>query len=203
MAFFREKFSRLTNLWTVVSASISQYGTKRLAKDIEKESTVSHADVTAVLTALPTVMRRYLAEGHTVKLDGIGIFKVGFSSIGLDGIGSFTMSAQCTKTGVADVKKISANQITNVKVQFRPEMESTGRKGKRRNVLVAEDLEWTYLPATKKTTDGEESEGDPSTGSGTEEPNGGSGTGGDTPGGNGGNGGNGGGNGGNGGETED
>ena len=71
MAFFREKFSRLTNLWTVVSASISQYGTKRLAKDIEKESTVSHADVTAVLTALPTVMRRYLAEGHTVKLDRI------------------------------------------------------------------------------------------------------------------------------------
>lgn len=201
MAFFREKFSRLTNLWTVVSASISQYGTKRLAKDIEKESTVSHADVTAVLTALPTVMRRYLAEGHTVKLDGIG---------------TFFLTVQCTKTGVADVKKISANQITNVKVQFRPEMESTGRKGKRRNVLVAEDLEWTYLPATKKTTDGEESEGDPSTGSGTEEPNGGSstgseteepnggsGTGGDTPGGNGGNGGNGGGNGGNGGETED
>ena len=128
MSFFREKFSKLTNLWSVVSVSISQYSTKRLAKDIEKESTVSHADVTAVLTALPTVMKRYLAEGHTVKLDGIG---------------TFYLTVQCTKTGVADEKKISADQITNVKVQFRPEMESTGRKGKLRNALIAEDLEWT------------------------------------------------------------
>lgn len=39
----------------------------------------------------------------------------------------------------------------------RPEMESpaTGRKGKRKNTLVADDLSWTYLPATeKKTTEG-------------------------------------------------
>ena len=140
MAFFRERFSKLTNKWTVGSVSVSQYGTKRLAKDIEKESTVSYADVVAVLNALPTVMRRYLAEGHTVKLDSIG---------------TFFLSVQCTKTGVDDVKKISADQITNVKVQFRPEMESTGRKGKRRNTLVADDIEWTYLPAQPKATDGE------------------------------------------------
>ena len=179
MAFFREKFSKLTNLWSVVSVSISQYSTKRLAKDIEKESTVSHADVTAVLTALPTVMKRYLAEGHTVKLEGIG---------------TFYLTVQCTKTGVEDVKKISADQITNVKVQFRPEMASTGRKGKRRNTLVAEDLQWTYLPNTKQTAEGEEPSG--------EEPGntGGNTGGGDTPGGNGGNGGGGGG--GNGGDPE-
>ena len=139
MAFFRERFSKLTNKWTVGSVSISQYSTKRLAKDIEKESTVSYADVVAVLNALPTVMRRYLAEGHTVKLESIG---------------TFFLSVQCTKTGVDDVKKISADQITNVKVQFRPEMESAGRKGKRRNTLVADDLEWTYLPAQPKATDG-------------------------------------------------
>ncbi len=168
MAFFRERFSKLTHLWTVISVSVSQYSTKRLAKDIEKESTVSYADVLAVLGSLPTVMQRYLAEGHTVKLDGIG---------------TFYLAVQCTKTGVEDQKKISADQITNVKVQFRPEMVSTGRKDKRRNVLVAEDLQWTYLPNTKKTEEGEE-------------PGGNTG-GGDTPGGN-----TGGGNGGGGGETE-
>ena len=181
MAFFREKFSKLTHLWTVISVSVSQYSTKRLAKDIEKESTVSYADVLAVLGSLPTVMQRYLAEGHTVKLDGIG---------------TFYLAVQCTKTGVEDQKKISADQITNVKVQFRPEMVSTGRKGKRRNVLVAEDLQWTYLPNTKKTEEGEEPGGS-STGSGT--------GGGETPGGNGGNtggGGNNGGGGGGGGDPE-
>ena len=61
---------------------------------------------------------------------------------------------QCTKTGVEKKEDCSAEQITNVKVQFRPEMESpaTGRKGKRKNTLVADDLSWTYLPATEKKT---------------------------------------------------
>ena len=133
MAFYRERFSNLTNQWTVVSVNVSQYGTKRLAKDIEKECTVSHADVVAVLSALPSVMQRYLAEGHTVKLEGIG---------------TFFLMVQCNKTGVADRKDISPDQITNVKVQFLPELEFSGRKGKRRNVLVADDIEWTYLPDT-------------------------------------------------------
>jgi predicted histone-like DNA-binding protein len=137
MAFFRERFSKLTKLWTVSSVSISQYNSKRLAKDIEKESTVSYTDIMAVLTSLPTVMQRYLAEGHTVKLEGIGTFYI---------------SVQCSKTGVEKKELCSAEQITNVKVQFRPEMEtpSTGRKGKRKNTLVADDLSWTYLPATEK-----------------------------------------------------
>ena len=36
----------------------------------------------------------------------------------------------------------------------RSEMESpaTGRKGKRTNTLVADDLSWTHLPATEKKT---------------------------------------------------
>ena len=146
MAFFREKFSKLTGKWTVSSVSVSQYNSKRLAKDIEKESTVSYTDIMAVLTSLPTVMQRYLAEGHTVKLEGIG---------------TFYLTVQCTKTGVEKKEDCSAEQITNVKVQFRPEMESpaTGRKGKRKNTLVADDLQWTYLPATAKKPTEEGSEG--------------------------------------------
>lgn len=141
MAFFREKFSKLTGLWTVSSVSVSQYNSKRLAKDIEKESTVSYTDIMAVLTSLPSVMQRYLAEGHTVKLEGIG---------------TFYLTVQCTKTGVEKKEDCSQEQITNVKVQFRPEMEGTGRKGQRRNALVADDLTWTYLPATEKKPTTEE-----------------------------------------------
>ena len=142
MAFFRERFSKLTQKWTVSSVSISQYNSKRLAKDIEKEGPVSYTDIMAVLTALPTVMRRYLAEGHTVKLDGIG---------------TFFLAVQCTKTGVANKEDISAEKITNVKVQFRPEVEASGRKGKRHNTLVEDPMEWHYLAAEpKKPTDDSE-----------------------------------------------
>ena len=64
---------------------------------------MSYTDIMAALTSLPTVMQRYLAEGHMVKLEGIG---------------TFYLSVQCSKTGVEKKELCSAEQITNVKVQF-------------------------------------------------------------------------------------
>jgi hypothetical protein len=43
------------------------------------------------------------------------------------------------------------DQVTKIKVQFRPAMKSAvgAQKGKKINTLIADDIEWTYLPATK------------------------------------------------------
>ncbi len=139
MAFFGRKFTKLTEKWIPVSKSVSCYDAKRLAKDIEKESTVSETDVIAVLSAIPKVMTRYLAEGHSVKLDGIG---------------SFFLTFECKKTGVDTPEEVSMDQVTNVKVQFRPTMKAGvgSQKGKRINTLIADDIEWTYLPSAKGDT---------------------------------------------------
>ena len=136
MAFFGKKFIKVTEKWVPVVKSVSNYDAKRLAKDIEKESTVSQTDVMAVLNAIPNVMSRYLAEGHSVKLDGIG---------------SFHLTFECKKTGVDTPEEVSIDQVTNIKVQFRPTMKAGvgSQKGKRINTLVADDIEWTYLPGTK------------------------------------------------------
>ena len=147
MAFFGKQFVKLTGKWIPVSKSVSNYDAKRLAKDIEKESTVSQTDVMAVLTAIPAVMTRYLAEGHSVKLDGIG---------------SFHLSFECKKTGVDTPEEVSMDQVTNIKVQFRPAMKAGvgAQKGKRINTLIADDIEWTYLPGTDKDDDSAASEGE-------------------------------------------
>ena len=136
MAFYSKKFVKMTGKWAPVCKSVSNYDAKRLAKDIEKESTVSQADVMAVLNAIPNVMTRYLAEGHSVKLDGIG---------------SFFLTFECKKTGVDTPEEVSMDQVTNIKVQFRPTMKAGvgSQKGKRINTLIADDIEWTYLPGTK------------------------------------------------------
>ncbi len=136
MAFFGRKFIKLTGKWAPVTKTVSTYDAKRLAKDIEKESTVSQTDVMAVLNAIPNVMTRYLAEGHSVKLDGIG---------------SFFLTFECKKTGVDTPEEVSIDQVTNIKVQFRPAMKAGvgSQKNKRINTLVADDIEWTYLPGTK------------------------------------------------------
>ena len=47
MAFYSKKFVKLTEKWAPVAKSVSCYDAKRLAKDIEKESTVSQTDVMA------------------------------------------------------------------------------------------------------------------------------------------------------------
>ena len=142
MAFYSKKYVKLTEKWIPVSKTVSCYDAHRLAKDIEKESTVSQTDVMAVLNAIPTVMTRYLAEGHSVKLDGIG---------------SFFLTFECKKTGVDTPEEVSMDQVTNIKVQFRPAMKGGSMKGKFNNTLIADDIEWTYLPSTKG--DVEENEG--------------------------------------------
>ena len=147
MAFYSKKYVKLTEKWIPVSKTVSCYDAHRLAKDIEKESTVSQTDVMAVLNAIPTVMTRYLAEGHSVKLDGIG---------------SFFLTFECKKTGVDTPEEVSMDQVTNIKVQFRPAMKGGSTKGKFNNTLIADDIEWTYLPSTKNDAedgDVEEDEG--------------------------------------------
>ena len=151
MAFFTKQFVKLTGKWIPRPKTVSCYDAKRLAKDIEKESTVSETDVIAVLNAIPKVMTRYLAEGHSVKLDGIG---------------SFYLNFECKKTGVDTPEKVSMDQVTNVKVQFRPAMKGNGKNGKRTNTLIADDIEWTYLPSSKADTADDEAADDNANGGG-------------------------------------
>ena len=113
--------------------------TRKLAEHIEKESTVSVADVMAVLYALPHVQRDAMANGYSAKLDGIG---------------SFALTVQCHKTGVDRAEDVDPyTQITNVKVQFRPEKESIQVAGakKMQTSLVANDLTWVELQEKKGT----------------------------------------------------
>ena len=145
MAFFTKQFVKLTGKWIPRPKTVSCYDAKRLAKDIEKESTVSETDVIAVLNAIPKVMTRYLAEGHSVKLDGIG---------------SFYLNFECKKTGVDTPEKVSMDQVTNIKVQFRPAMKGGSMKGKFNNTLIADDIEWTYLPSSKADTADDEAADD-------------------------------------------
>lgn len=64
------------------------------------------SDIKAVLEELGGAMKHYFELGQKVYLDGIGIFKVGFSSIGV------ATAAECT-----------AATITNRRILFQPETE--------------------------------------------------------------------------------
>ena len=71
--------------------------TEQLAEFIQTQATVKKSDIKAV-------MKHFFELGQKVKLDGIGIFKVGFSSI-----------------GTTEKEDCGAQTITTRRVLFQPE----------------------------------------------------------------------------------
>jgi len=78
--------------------------TEQLAEFIQTQASVKKSDIKAVLDELGAAMKHFFEMGQKVRLDGIGIFKVGFSSI-----------------GVTKIEDCSAATISTRRVLFQPE----------------------------------------------------------------------------------
>ncbi|KGN82706.1 DNA-binding protein [Porphyromonadaceae bacterium COT-184 OH4590] len=90
-------------------ASANITGEKTLAgltRDIEKVSTVSGADIRAVLYALVDVMKSALEEGQAVRLGELGSMRINISS-----------------KGEMQEKDVNSSSITGAKVLFTPSAE--------------------------------------------------------------------------------
>ena len=79
-------------------------GTEELADYIQRQASVKKSDIKAVLQELGEALKHFFEMGQKVKLDGIGIFKIGFSSI-----------------GVAKPEDCGSSTITTRRVLFQPE----------------------------------------------------------------------------------
>ena len=99
--------------------------TEELADFIQQQASIKRSDIKATLDELGNAMKHYFELGQKVRLEGIGIFKVGMSS-----------------AGVTDPKKATMNDITTRRVLFTPETElvvvtqSTGSKPAHVKTLV-------------------------------------------------------------------
>ena len=116
MAFYKKVKMKVNGKWYPKSVLVdSAVTTEQVAKRMAAESTVSPADVRAVLTALGGVMGDYMAQGRSVKLDGIG---------------SFYFTAQAKKNGVATEKEVTAALINDVRGLTDVDIEWEEWKGK-------------------------------------------------------------------------
>ncbi|MGL5920020.1 MAG: HU family DNA-binding protein [Bacteroidales bacterium] len=59
-------------------------GLDGLAERIADATTASKADTVLVLMALSTQLQQLLSEGYSIKLDGLGIFRITLNGIGAD-----------------------------------------------------------------------------------------------------------------------
>ena len=138
MAFYKKTKMKVNGKWYPKSVLVgSAITTEQVAKRLAAESTVSPADVRAVLTALGGVMGDYMAQGRSVKLDGIG---------------SFYFTASTNKNGVATEKEVTAKLINGVRVRFILETRFRG-SGKGRvsmRSLSDVDIDWEEWKGEEK-----------------------------------------------------
>jgi predicted histone-like DNA-binding protein len=76
--------------WYPKTVNLGTVGTDELATLIQRNCSVKRSDVKAVLTELAEVMQDKLQASHRVRLDGIGSFKIGFSSRGAESPETFS-----------------------------------------------------------------------------------------------------------------
>ena len=128
MAFYKRQFNDRHNVWYPVAVTVGQpIDTKKVAERLAQISTVSKADVAAVLAELPGVMADYMGQGKSVRLDGLGTFRYTLDTNGVATEEEFDFQAQ----------------LKAVRVQFTPQREGAVTRGSTANrPLVPAGIEW-------------------------------------------------------------
>lgn len=133
---YKASFNKHSQKWFPRSLNSGKtITTDALCEEIS-DSTVSAADVLAVLRSLRNAMTRHLCEGDKVKLDNIG---------------TFYLVADASGNGVAKEEDVTSNQINRVNVRFAPQKIS-GLAGQGSiPALAAGTIRWERASNSSKT----------------------------------------------------
>ena len=147
MAFYKKQFNERYNVYYPVAVTVGKpVETKEVAERLSQISTVSRSDVAAVLGDLPAVLADLMKQGKSVRLEGLGTFRLTLDTVGVENEADF------------DLQK----QLKAVRVQFTPAKEGGTTKGSTATrSLVPTGIEWIELSpsAPSSTTDEGDDEG--------------------------------------------
>ena len=127
MAFFKKVKKKITGLWYPQVVTVGKpVTTDQVADRLALISTVSRGDTYAVWKDRGGVMASCMAEGRTVKLEGVGTFY-------------YTINAD---KGIAKPEEVTAKQIKGIRVRFIPETSRTQNNKVATRSLVSETIYW-------------------------------------------------------------
>ena len=128
MAFYKKQFNERTGVYFPQAITVGKpVETKEVAERLARVSTVSRSDVMAVLGDLAGVLADFMAQGKSVRLDGLGTFRYALDTEGVETEADF------------DIQK----QLKAVRVRFTPEREGGNTKGgAATRSLVPAGIEW-------------------------------------------------------------
>lgn len=141
MAFFKKAKKKINGKWYPQSITVGKpVTTDEVAKRLAAESTVSPGDTFAVLKSLGGVLGDFMANGRTVKLEGLG---------------TFYYTAASNGNGVDTADKVTASQITDVRVRFIPEKHTNSSHQVTTRSLVSDSIFWEEWAGKESSTGGD------------------------------------------------
>lgn len=138
MAFYKKQFNERLGVYFPQAVTAGKpVETKEVAEKLALISTVSKSDVAAVLGDLAGVLADFMKQGKSVRLEGLGTFRLTLDSRGVKEEKDF------------DFQK----QVKAVRVQFIPQREgATTRGGTATRSLVPQGIEWIPLNAAASSS---------------------------------------------------
>lgn len=153
MAFYKKAYNKKTEVYYPRAITIgTAINTDQIAEALADRSTVTKTDVKAVLTEMADVMSQYMAQGKSVKLEGLGSFRLGLNTKGVKNEEDFDFQTQ----------------LQHVKVNFTPQTTYPASTGAATRNMVSKSIEW--IEYDKALTPPDSSEGGTPSGGGGEDP---------------------------------
>jgi len=141
MAFFKKVKKKINGLWYPQSITVGKpVNTNLVADRLAQISTVSPSDTYAVLKGLGGVLGDFMAQGRTVKLDGVG---------------TFYYTSMANGQGVDSPDKVKATLITGTRVRFIPETSRTASNKVATRSLISNDIFWEEWGGKSSSSDSE------------------------------------------------
>ena len=143
MAFYKKKHNKAANVYYPLAVVVGKpIETKELAKELATISTVSRADVNAVLGDLAQVLHNYMKNGKSVHLEGLGYFRYKLNAKGVSSLDDFDFD----------------EQVKSVGVQFTPERSKSSSGSYTSELIDYSTIEWIELSSDASESTDEESE---------------------------------------------
>ena len=143
MAFYKKFYNEKTKVYYPRAVTVgSAVSTDQIAEALSNRSTVTKTDVKAVLAEMADVMSQYMAQGKSVKLDGLGSFRLGLNTKGVSNEEDFNFQSQ----------------LQHVKVNFTPETTYPTSPGAATRNMVSKGIEWIEYDKIKSDLSSEESD---------------------------------------------
>lgn len=147
--FYKKNQQKINGLWYPKSITWGKaITTDQVADQLAYLSTTTRGDAYAIVKNLGKVLSLYMAQGRTVKIDGVG---------------TFYYTAAANKKGVQTAKEVSASQIVGVRVRFIPEVERDVNSKVVTRSMVDNNIcweEWGKTATSGGNTDSENTGGD-------------------------------------------